>query len=95
MTDGKFDDLLKKLESEYANGEFIDIEEIKHVTGLFLHLSDSGLYSSKSKQELLQNSKLYIDDLIANNKLDLNLSSPTNSLLIQSGTGYKGLGFQY
>ena len=94
MTDDEFDDLLEKVESEYANKEFIDIGEIKHVTGLFLHLSHSGLYPSKRKQELLQNSKLYIDDLIANNKLDLNLSSPTNSLLIQSGTGYRGLGFQ-
>ncbi len=94
MTDDEFDDLLEKVESEYANEEFIDIGEIKHVTGLFLHLSDSGLYPSKSKQELLQNSKLYIDNLIANNKLDLNLSSLTISSSIQSITGYKGLGFQ-
>ena len=94
MADDEFDDLLEKLESEYANKEFIDIGKIKHVTGLFLQLSHSGLYPSKSKQELLQNSKLYIDNLIANNQLDLNLSSPTNSSSIQSGTGYKGLGFQ-
>ena len=94
MTDNKFDDLLEKVESEYANKEFIDIGEIKHVTGLFLHLSHSGLYPSQSKQELLQNSKLYIDNLITNNKLDLNLSSPTISSSIHSRTGYKGLSFQ-
>ena len=94
MTDDEFNDLLEKVESEYANEKFIDIGEIKHVTGLFLHLSHSGLYPSKSKQELLENSKLYINDLIDNNKFDLNLNSPTNSSSIQSGTSYKGLAFQ-
>ncbi len=93
MADDEFDDLLEKVELEYVNREFIDIGEIKHVTGLFLHLSDSGLYPSKSKQELLRNSKLYINDLIANNKFDLNLVSPSNSSS-PLGTGYKGLGFQ-
>ncbi len=93
LTDDEFDNLLEKVELEYCNREFIDIGVIKHVTGLFLKLSDIGLYS-KNKQELLQDSKLYIDNLINDNKLDLNLGSRTIVSLIKSMTSYKGLRFQ-
>ncbi|BAZ32691.1 hypothetical protein NIES4074_51970 [Cylindrospermum sp. NIES-4074] len=73
LTDDEFDNLLKKVESEYADGQSPELRElrvIQHITGLFLRLSDTELYS-KSKEEILQDSKSYIDKLKDNNQLDI------------------------
>ncbi|MDJ0898899.1 MAG: P-loop NTPase fold protein [Xenococcus sp. MO_188.B8] len=92
LSDQEFDNLLKEVELQYTNREFKDIGVIKHITGLFLYLSNIGLFS-KNKQDLLKESKLYIDDLIAAKKLDLNPGSHTIPHLIEDMNGYKGLGF--
>lgn len=94
MTDDEFDNLLKKVESEYTNREFKDIRVVKHIVGLFLHLSDIGIYKEKTKQDLLKEFKLYIDDLIDANELYLNLQFDTIRSCIESMSGYKGLGFR-
>ena len=93
LNDDEFEELLKKVESEYANRKFIDIGEIKHVTGIFLNLSEQGLYYSQTKKQVLQNSKDYVNDLIKENKLDLNPGLDA-SLLVESMAPYQGLGFQ-
>ena len=92
LSDQEFVNLLKEVELQYANRKFKDIGVIIHITGLFLHLSDVGVYS-KNKQYLLEESKLYIDYLIDANELDLNLGSHTISDLIEDEGAYKGLGF--
>ena len=92
LSDQEFDNLLKEVELQYANREFKDIGVIKHITGLFLYLSKLGLFS-KNKQDLLNDSKLYIDYLIAANELDLNPGSDTIPHLIEDMNGYKGIGF--
>ncbi|MEM8677502.1 MAG: P-loop NTPase fold protein, partial [Cyanobacteria bacterium P01_G01_bin.67] len=94
LSDEDFDILLEKVEHEYAERIFKDIGDIKHVTGIFLHLADNGLYSSKSKKEILDDAKHYIDDLIANNQIDLNPGSDTLPYFIEDMGGYKSLGYQ-
>lgn len=62
---------------------------IKHIFGLFLIFSDAGLYYKK-KEEILNDSKLYIDFLKDNNQL-----TPISSSTIEDiFGGYAGLGFQ-
>ncbi|WP_375496341.1 hypothetical protein [uncultured Nostoc sp.] len=91
LNDDEFDNLLKKVESEYADRQFLELGVIKHITGLFLMFSDAGLYY-KSKEEILQNSKLYIDHLKYDNRLDIASRSVYSS---EERLGsYKGLGFQ-
>ncbi|KST66606.1 NTPase [Mastigocoleus testarum BC008] len=93
LSDDEFDGLLKNVESDYYNRKFTNIQEIKHVTGIFLRLSDIELYS-KSKEDLLEDSKLYINCLKKNNKLNLNITERSLPSLIESMIGYKGLEFQ-
>nr|WP_085960606.1 P-loop NTPase fold protein [Cylindrospermum stagnale] len=88
LTDNDFDDLLKKVELQYVNREFTVLGEIKHITGLLLKFSDVGLYC-KTKEEIIQDSKLYIDHLKDNNQLDI--VSPLYSLVEDN---YGGLIFQ-
>lgn len=68
LSDDEFDSLLKQVEAEYFNREFSKFRIVQQVTGLFLKLSDIGLYS-KSKGEILQNAKAYVDWLRGNNQL--------------------------
>jgi hypothetical protein len=92
LSDDEFDNLLKEVESEYIDRKFIELGIIKHITGLFLRFSDAGLYQ-KSKDEILKESKLYIDYLKNNNKLDI----PANRYISADdilGGAYAGLGYQ-
>jgi GTPase SAR1 family protein len=88
LKDDEFDDLLNKVESEYANRQFVELGEVKHIFGLFLKFSDVGLYN-KSKEEILNDSKLYIDDLKDNNRLDIDVKNQEDFF-----GGYGGLDFQ-
>ena len=91
LTDDEFDNLLKEVESEYADRKFIELGIIKHVTGLFLLFSDVGLHH-KSKENILAESKLY-DDLKNSKKLDIPAKRyvSANDLILDA---YAGLGFQ-
>jgi len=100
IADDEFSSLLNKVESKYANRKFIDIGEIKHVTGLLLHLSNLGLYS-KSKEDILRDAKLYIDQLSENDQLKPSpqyfycTQAIENVVGIDRGRGiYEGLGVQ-
>ena len=91
-TDDEFVDLLKKVESEYTDRQFIELGIIKHITGLFLMFSDVGVYH-KSKKDILKESKLYIDNL-KNKKL---INIPANQYICAGGIlggGYNGLSYQ-
>lgn len=70
LNDDEFDKLLKKVESEYADRKFLELGVIKHVTGLFLKFSDVELYY-KSKEDILNEAKLYIDRLKDNNPKEI------------------------
>jgi hypothetical protein len=90
FADDEFETLLKKVESEYANRRFMKIGEIKHITGLFLKFSDAGLYD-KSKQDILKDSKLYIDWFRQNSKLDFMPQYVDVSLPKFRGLGFQGI----
>jgi len=92
IDDEEFEDLLKTVESEYAARQFESLGVIKHITGLFLHFSNVGLYD-KSKEDILKDSKLYIDYLKEKKILvpSKNLGAYNDTLLGQS---YDGLSFQ-
>jgi len=85
--DQDFQIILDKVESEYINREFEDIGVIQHITGLFLVFSDAKLYN-KSKQDIINESKIYIDELRESGRLDLKYTSDNIF------SGYMGLGFQ-
>ncbi|MBD2417270.1 NTPase [Anabaena cylindrica FACHB-243] len=74
LNDDEFDKYLKIVESEFSNREYKDISIIKHIVGCFLYFSNNGLYV-KTKEEILKDAKIYIDDLInnlnSNNQLDV------------------------
>ncbi|KST67280.1 hypothetical protein BC008_29270 [Mastigocoleus testarum BC008] len=85
-TDEEFKEILNKNYSKYIDREFKDIGIIKHITGLFLQFSDAGIYQ-KSKVDILNEAKKYIDYLKSKDELDTKYSD--NSL-----GDYMGLGFQ-
>lgn len=89
LPDDDFEVLLKTVASEYRNKQFVDFGVIKHITGLFLKFSDVGLYG-KSKEEILNDSKLYLNYLKDNNQLSFISPSIIEDLI----GGYGGLGFQ-
>ena len=68
LSDIDFDNLLKKVELEYKEKKFLDIGEIKHVFGIFLTLSEKGLYC-KNKSDILSDAKTYINHLNSCNKI--------------------------
>ncbi|NET55546.1 MAG: NTPase [Symploca sp. SIO2E6] len=97
LTDDEFDTLLKKVESEYSERKVLKIEELKHMTGLFLKFSHLGLYK-KTKEEILENSKSYIDHLKSNSPNEFinnsKLSFAYKSISSIGFRTYRSLGFK-
>lgn len=62
LEDDEFDELLEDVILKYDSKQFFKLGEIKHIVGIFIKLSDVGLYS-KSKKDILQDAKYYIDNL--------------------------------
>ncbi|RCJ38139.1 hypothetical protein A6769_10345 [Nostoc punctiforme NIES-2108] len=93
LSDDEFIILLNEVETQYLNRdtEFSDLGILKHVTGLLLYFSDIGLYS-KTKEEILTSSKLFIDWLKNNNQSKLVSYSVYTADSIFGA--YKGLAFQ-
>jgi GTPase SAR1 family protein len=93
LSDDEFDNLLKEVESEYIDRKFIELGIIKHITGLFLKFSDAGLYH-KNREEILKESKMYINSLKDNKTLDIpgNRYNYTDDEIL--GGAYAGLGYQ-
>ena len=85
-TDEEFEKILHQVDLEYRNREFKEIGIIKHITGLFLLFSDAGVYN-KSKPNIINEAKEYIDELKHSGQLDIKYSN-------DSFGAYMGLGFQ-
>ncbi|HLP87676.1 MAG TPA: P-loop NTPase fold protein [Nostocaceae cyanobacterium] len=85
-TDEIFKKILSTVELEYKDRSFEDIGIIKHITGLFLLFSEAGVYN-KSKPDIINEAKKYIDELKQSGQLDTKYSD-------DSFGGYKGLAFQ-
>ena len=94
LSDEDFDNLIMKIEGEYNSREFLDLGIVKHIFGLFLMFSDAGIYA-KSKQEILKESKNYIDDLKNRNQLEtLPQFLPLSRTIGNIFGSYLSLGFQ-
>jgi len=86
--DNEFSSLIDEVKIEYSNRTYDEIGIIKHLHGLFLHFFEIGLYD-KSKEEIFEDSKRYIDDLKERGRL-----SPDHSSFEDSYKNYKNLAFQ-
>jgi hypothetical protein len=80
FSDEKFEDLLGKVELEYANKKFDDIQDIKQVVSIFLSLSDKKLVK-KNKQEILSSAIDY-----ANYLNDIGKILPAKALSVREMT---------
>lgn len=72
LSDEEFVEILSKVELENADRNYQDPMVIKHVFGTLLKLSKIGLYS-KSSAQILEDSKIYIEQLIE--QFDYSLST--------------------
>jgi hypothetical protein len=89
VSDDEFNNLLNEVVLEFSNRKYNEIGIIKHVVGLLLMFSDAELYD-KSKEEIIRDSKLYIDYL-KNNSPNVFTSPSTIGDVVGV---YAGLGFQ-
>jgi hypothetical protein len=87
-TDEEFDNALSKMEVQYAAREFTIDGEILHVLGLRLLLADRGAIS-KSRREVLEDGKKYIDELYQTKTLHID---PPGTFSETRFDGYGGLG---
>lgn len=71
MSDEEFEKLLNDVESKYKRREYENLTVIRCLTYLFLVLEDRGLYP-KSKRNIIDDAKQYIDELIKSDKFDYN-----------------------
>ena len=73
LSDEEFEKLLNKVELEYQETKYNhDLGIIKCLTGVFLHLSEHGLYNN-SKKNILKQAKSNVDDYFKNtNQLPMN-----------------------
>ena len=93
LSDDDFNSLINKVESDYSNRKYAEIGEIKHIFGLFLMFSNVGIYH-KSKEEILKDSKLYIDHLKDNNQLaSIDPSTIEDTLGVYGSLGFQGKEF--
>ncbi len=89
LSDDEFSTLISEVSKEYSSRSFLDLGIMKHIIGLLLMFSDVGIYA-KSKQEILKESKDYVDYLSSSNQLDTAILSTE----IGFTGGYLGLDFQ-
>jgi hypothetical protein len=90
--DDQLNDLIRQVELDYVDKKIHDIGVIKHVIGILLTLSYNGLYQ-KSQEEILSESKSYIDQLRNSDQLDLSSAAQFDSSPLDE-TGSYGRGFQ-
>ncbi len=81
LSDDEFEELIELVDLEYQKIDYDDISIIKHITGLFLSFSEVGLYR-KTKENILDDAKLYIDYLRNNNKLDFHFLKIYDKLMV-------------
>ena len=87
-SENEVDDALVRLNVQYAAREFTIDGEILHVFGLMLFLSDVGAIE-KSRCEILEDGKKYIDELYQAKKLQVDFPETFSEVRFD---GYGGLG---
>jgi hypothetical protein len=89
ISDDEFKSLFDEVSLDFNDRKYDEIGIIKHVVGLFLLFSNAGFYD-QSKEEIIEDSKLYIDYLKSNNP---NVLISLSTIEDPFGS-YGGLGFQ-
>jgi hypothetical protein len=90
MNDDEFNNILEVVKKEYSDRMYTEEGIIKHVTGIFLWLSDKGLYN-KIKNEILIDAKSYIDHLKNKGHLKTQINAGFMDRMDRESWG--GLGF--
>ncbi|MGP1385347.1 MAG: hypothetical protein ACTS2F_17415 [Thainema sp.] len=86
-SDEEFDKVFEKVRLAYEANEYEDIGVIKHIFGMFLLFSDAGV-DTRSRAEILQDGKLYVDYLRFHRRTIF-----INSKANHDWGSYKSLGF--
>lgn len=84
---------LKEVQEKWDKKEYLDFFVVLHVFGLFLGFSRDG-FIEKSKEDILNEGKLYIEFLIDKKKFPLNLSERDSNFGWRGsfyGLGYSGM----
>jgi hypothetical protein len=89
LEDEEFDELLKDVILKYNGKQFSKLGEIKHIIGIFIKLSELGLYD-KDRKDILQDAKDYIDSL---DNVEEACSDYSNFSFPRNHEVYAGLGF--
>lgn len=88
LDDNSFDSTLKAVREDFDNHRFNEIGELKHITGIFLTLSNAGIIEDE-KCEILKKSFEYVDYLKSMHLL----KSQKNNFMIDEDSYWNGLGF--
>lgn len=89
LSDEDFEKYLSIVSREFEEMKHAELGVVKHLTGMFLWFSDLGLYG-KTKGDILTFSKSYIDKLLSDGKLPVELPK---SFERNEHDGWGGLGF--
>lgn len=90
LTDEDFDKYFSEVSNDYFGMNFEDIGVIKHVTGMFLRLTEIGLYK-ESKNQIIDHAKTYISNLKEKGRL---VKGADRHYRFDDGTSYAGLQYQ-
>lgn len=90
IEDDAFDAILESVSKDFFDMKYTEIGVIKHLTGSFLLLSSIGIIS-KTKSEILDYSKLYIDRLVEMG-ISLRAEGENESGFLRNSS-WSGLGF--
>ena len=93
LEDAEFASLLPKVIEQWGKRDFTKPGEILHVAGLFLHLSQIGLYE-KSSKEILKESKDYIQGIKESRKWEKYAKDYMSSLENDHFGGLTYLGYE-
>ncbi|WP_080973331.1 P-loop NTPase fold protein [Aeromonas hydrophila] len=89
LSDDEFSTILESVENNFYNKNYSELGVIRHVTGIFLWLSKIGLIQ-KTKREILDFSRSYVDHLKSSGKLNTKQSNRPRFIENES---WSGLGF--
>lgn len=71
LEEKEFKNLLNQVKTKFNNREYCHQDEIRHISGIFLHLIKNGIQIDLGKLSLVEELKLYIDDIAKKNKFEI------------------------
>ncbi|MFA5993887.1 MAG: P-loop NTPase fold protein [Parcubacteria group bacterium] len=93
QSDGDFFDNLEDVQNKWKKKEYLDLHIVLHIFGMFIDFSENGMLD-KSKKDILNESKDYIEFLISEKTFPLNLHERNTGFSWKEsafGFGYYGL----